>query len=330
MKNKIGKLDRLHSVKLIIILAAIVFVFSIGGWGSDSLVNVMMLVMIYLGMAQMWNLLSGFAGLTSLGMQAFFGIGGYVLALTTAKFGLPLGLSFIFATIIAILFALLISIPIFKMSGVYFTIGTWIVAEALCTLFLNWEFVNYGIGYTISAALKIPIVAKYILAVVVGVGATLVLVAIMKSKLGMSLRAMRDNKSAAEVRGIGIYKTKLIVFLISAVIMTICGIVMYISQIYITPTGAFSMDWTIAMVFITIIGGSGTIEGPIVGAFVYVFLNQYLYRFPGYSNLILGIIAVVIIIVAPKGIMGYLGQRFHLDIFDIRRKSKGYSGRKKK
>jgi len=88
---------------------------------------------------------------------------------------------------------------------------------------------------------------------------------------------------------------------------------------YIKPEAAFGIDWTIAMVFVVIIGGIGTIEGPIVGAVVYVFLTQYLYSFPGFSNLILGVIAIILIIVAPKGIMGYLNERHNLNAFPIRR-----------
>ena len=320
MFNFSDKKHSLHSVKWIVIcLLALVFL-TFGWWGSARLVSIVTLVMIYMAMAQVWNLLSGFAGLTSLGHQAFFGIGGYVLALTAQKFKISMWWSFLIAIVVCVVFALIISVPIFKMSGVYFTIGTWIVAEAICTLFLNWEFVNYGIGYTISAALKVPTWGLYLMSAILGIGMTALLVFLMRSRLGMSLRAIRDNTSAAEVRGIKIFPTKLIVFLISAAVMALCGIVMYINQIYITPSGAFSIDWTIAMVFIVIIGGSGTIEGPIVGAFVYVILNQILYNFPGYSNLIMGAIAVIVIILAPKGIMGYLGEKFHWDVFDIRRR----------
>lgn len=320
MLNFSDKKHSLHSVKWIVIcLLALVFL-TFGWWGGARLVSIVTLVMIYMAMAQVWNLLSGFAGLTSLGHQAFFGIGGYVLALTAQKFKISMWWSFLIAIVVCVVFALIISVPIFKMSGVYFTIGTWIVAEAICTLFLNWEFVNYGIGYTISAALKVPTWGLYLMSAILGIGMTALLVFLMRSRLGMSLRAIRDNTSAAEVRGIKIFPTKLIVFLISAAVMALCGIVMYINQIYITPSGAFSIDWTIAMVFIVIIGGSGTIEGPIVGAFVYVILNQILYNFPGYSNLIMGAIAVIVIILAPKGIMGYLGEKFHWDVFDIRRR----------
>lgn len=320
MFNFTDKKHTLHSVKWIVICILALLALTLGWWGSPRLVSVITLVMIYLAMAQVWNLLSGFAGLTSLGHQAFFGIGGYTLALVGQKYKLPIWWSFLIAVVVCVVFALIISAPIFKMSGVYFTIGTWIVAEALCTLFLNWKFVNYGIGYTISSALKVPIWGIYLMSAILGVGMTALLVFLMRSKLGMSLRAIRDNTSAAEVRGVKIFNTKLIVFVISAAVMALCGIVMYINQIYITPKGAFSIDWTIAMVFICIIGGSGTIEGPVIGAFVYVYLNQILYNFPGYSNLILGAIAVIVIILAPKGIMGYLCDKFHWDVFDIRRR----------
>lgn len=309
-----------HSVKWIIIIVLAIFFLTFGFWGSQFFISIFTLVMIYLAMSQMWNLLSGFAGLTSLGHQAFFGIGGYALALAAQKFKISMWWSFLIAIVVCVVFAFVISVPIFKMNGVYFTIGTWIIAEALCTLFLNWDFVNYGIGYTISAALKVSQSQLYLLSAILGIGSTVLLVVIMRSKLGMSLRAIRDNTSAAEVRGVKVFATKLIVFLISAAVMGIAGVVMFINQIYITPKGAFSMDWTIVMVFIVIIGGLGTIEGPIVGAFIYVIINRILYNFPGYTNLILGIIAIVIIILAPKGIMGYLGDKFKWDIFDIRRR----------
>lgn len=309
-----------HSVKWIVIIVLAIFFLTFGFWGNQFFISIFTLVMIYLAMSQMWNLLSGFAGLTSLGHQAFFGIGGYALALAAQKFKISMWWSFLIAIVVCVVFAFVISVPIFKMNGVYFTIGTWIIAEAMCTLFLNWDFVNYGIGYTISAALKVSQSQLYLLSAILGIGSTVLLVVIMRSKLGMSLRAIRDNTSAAEVRGVKVFATKLIVFLISAAVMGIAGVVMFINQIYITPKGAFSMDWTIVMVFIVIIGGLGTIEGPIVGAFIYVIINRILYNFPGYTNLILGIIAIVIIILAPKGIMGYLGDKFKWDIFDIRRR----------
>ena len=133
----------------------------------------------------------------------------------------------------------------------------------------------------------------------------------------------RDNENAAEVRGVQLYKTKLTCFLISGAFTGVVGVVLFLNSAYIKPASAFTIDWTVSMVFIVVIGGMGTIQGPIVGAIVFVILRQYLYNFPGISMIILGFIAVAIILLAPKGIMGALHDRFGVEVFSVRRKIKG-------
>jgi branched-chain amino acid transport system permease protein len=134
--------------------------------------------------------------------------------------------------------------------------------------------------------------------------------------------AMRDNELAAEVMGIELYKTKLVIFLISAFITGMTGAVLYLNISFIQPYAAFSIDWTVAAVVIVIIGGIGTMEGPIIGAVVYVILKQFLYDFPGISMIILGVIAILIILIAPKGIMGMLHGKFGWELLSPRRSVK--------
>ena len=311
-----------HMLKRIIFAVIAIFLLTFGFWGPQYAISVLVLIMLYMSLGQMWNLLSGYTGLTSLGQQAFVGLGGYSVAVICQKYSLPIILGFVVGAVVSVLFALLISMPIFKMNGVYFTIGTWIIAEALYVFFVNWGFVNYGIGYTITASRKLPIWGIYVMAVVLGLGSIVLVACILRSKMGLALMAIRDNTSAAEVRGIEIYKTKLTIFLIASFWIAMTGIVIFLNQAYIMPASAFSIDWTIAMVFIVIIGGSSTIEGPIVGAVVYIILRQILYNFPGISNIFLGVIAIVIILVAPKGIMGFVNHKFNLDLFGIRRQMK--------
>lgn len=309
-------------IKPVIMAVIVLALLTLPLWGSSYALSVAILVLLYLSLAQMWNLLSGYTGLTSLGQQAFIGIGGYAIAVITQVYKLPLAAGFVATGVIAVVFALIISAPIFKMSGVYFTIGTWIIAEAMYVFFVNWKFVNYGIGYPITAAYRIPIEVMYLMALIAGLGSVAIVVLILRSRLGLGLMAIRDNPVAAEVRGIKIYRSKLTIFLISAVWVGVTGCLLFMNQAYIIPSSAFSIDWTIAMVFMVIIGGSGTIEGPIIGAIVYIVLRQYLYNFPGISNVILGVIAIIIIIIAPKGIMGFINKKFNLDLFSIRRKPK--------
>ncbi|NLY70976.1 MAG: branched-chain amino acid ABC transporter permease [Clostridiales bacterium] len=317
-----GRTSQIAIAKKIVAAIILITMGTLPFWGSGYLTNVFLLVFLYMSIGMMWNLLSGYAGLTSLGQQAFIGIGGYSVAVLTQVYKMSLIWGFVVGAVVGVVFALVISMPIFKMNGAYFTIGTWIIAEALYIFFVKWKFVNYGIGYPITAAYDIPMWGLYLASFAVGIGSIVIVALLLKSRLGLTLMAMRDDSGAAEVRGVKLYRTKLICYLIAAFWVTITGCLLFLNQAYIVPSSAFTIDWTIACVFIVIIGGIGTIEGPIVGAVIYVLLRQILYGFPGISNIILGIIAIVIIIAAPKGIMGYLNNKFNLDIFSIRRKIK--------
>ncbi|MBQ9815573.1 MAG: branched-chain amino acid ABC transporter permease [Lachnospiraceae bacterium] len=321
-KNMLKQKDAMPKVRWISLAVAVVVLVSLPFWGGDYIVNIFTLILMYMAIGEMWNLLGGYAGLVSLGSQAFIGLGGYSLAIVSQVLKLPFLLGFLLAAIVSVIFALLISFPIFNMKDVYFTIGTWLVAEALCVFFQTWGFVNYNVGFNITVARTLGATAMYFIAFGVAVIALLAVVLILRSKFGLGLMAMRDNEAASEIRGVKLYRSKLICFLISAAITGLAGAALYLNLSYIKPTVGFSIDWTVSMVFIAVIGGMGTIEGPIIGAIVFVILRQLLYNFSGFSMLILGVIAVVMILVAPKGIMGLINKKSGFDLFGVKRKVK--------
>ena len=306
-------------IRRIAALIAIVVFATIPLYGSDYVLNVLLLMFLYISLAQMWNLLGGYAGLVSLGQQSFIGLGGYALAMISEVYKLPVVLAFAAAAGVSVVFALVISIPIFKMRNVYFTIGTWIVAQCLALWFSTWAWVNYAQGYSITVTYRLTATHLYYVSFAVGMASLIIVVLIMRSKLGLALMAMRDNESAAEVRGVELYRTKLKCFLISACMTGVTGAAIYLQQAFIQPANAFNISWTVSMVFIVVIGGIGTIEGPIIGAVIFILLRQFLYNFPGISMIILGIIAIAIILLAPKGIMGLVSSRVKLEIFSVRR-----------
>jgi branched-chain amino acid transport system permease protein len=306
-------------VKPFAVLAAVVASGLLPLYGSDYAVSIGLLIFSYISLGQMWNLLAGYSGLVSLGQQAFIGIGAYTLAKVTTVYGQSIVLSFFVTAVVAAAFALVISFPIFKLSGVYFTIGTWIVSESALVFFRNWKFVNFDAGYNIVAAYKIPMSALYLGSFAIGIVSVALVFLILRSKIGLALMAMRDNPSAAETRGVYLYRTKLVCFLISSVYIAVTGVVLYLNIAYVKPGATFGIDWAVSMVFIVVIGGIGTIEGPIIGAVIYVILRQYLYNFPGISMILLGAVAVTVILLAPKGIMGALHGRFGFELFSVRR-----------
>ena len=313
-------MELLRSRRLVGIALVVLGLISLPFWSSRYWVLVALLFSLNLALSQMWNLLAGYSGLISLGQQAFIGLGGYTLGVFSIYYGFPIWLSILFGGMISVLFALLMSAPIFRMRGVYFAIGTWTVAEVLRILFSNWKFVGYGMGLFIRPAYKLSFNTIYFTALGVGIASVALVYFILRSKLGLGLMAIRDEETASETLGVDIFRVKLNCFLISAGVTGIVSGVLYLHNIFIQPYSAFGIDWTVRLVFITIIGGIGTIEGPIIGSFLYVFLHQWLSEYPSVSLLILGVIAIAVILVMPKGIMGTIQEKLGFEILSPRRK----------
>lgn len=289
-------------------------------WGSEYMVLFGLLFCLYLSLSTMWNLLVGYSGLLSLGQQAFIGLGGYVVAVMSDYYGVYIWLSVLIGGLFSGALALFMSLFIFRMRGVYFGIGTWVFAETMMLWFSNWEYVKYGVGFFIKPTTPVTMNDIYYASLIIGVGSVALVYVILRSKLGLGLMAMRDDDAVSETMGVEVFRSKLYCFLISAFVTGVAAGVLYIFQVFIQPYKAFAIDWTVQLVFIVIIGGIGTIEGPIAGALIYVFLSQYLSEYVSVSLLILGVIAIVVILAAPKGIMGTLQEKLGFEILPPRRR----------
>lgn len=303
------------------VLAALVLILGIVPlMGDQYLLFFCMLFCLYLALAQMWNLLAGYSGLISLGQQSFVGMGGYVVAVMSNYYGVYIWWSVLLGGVFSALLALFMSLFIFRMKGVYFAIGTWIFSEALLIWFSNWEYTKYGMGLFIKPNPNISMTEIYYASLIVGVGSVALVYGILRSKLGLGLMAMRDDEAVSETMGVEVFRSKLYCFLIGAFVTGSTAGILYIFQVFIQPYKAFAIDWTVKLVFIVIIGGIGTLEGPIVGAFLFVLLSQTLAEYFSVSMLILGAIAILVILIAPKGIMGTLQEKLGFEILSPRRK----------
>ena len=288
-------------------------------WCSEYVLFVFLLFFVYLSLSQMWNLLTGYSGLLSLGQQAFIGLSGYTVAVMTNYYGVNIWLSVIIGGLFSVILALIMSLFIFRMKGIHFAIGTWIFAEILLQWFSNWKFVKYGMGLFIKPSNPPSMTAMYYAAFIIGIGSFIVTYIILRSNIGLGLMAMRDNEAVSESMGVEIFRSKLFCFLVASFITGATAGVLYVFQMFIQPYEAFSINWTVILVFITIIGGIGTIEGPIVGSIIYVLLSQWLAEYTQVSMIMLRIIAITIILVAPRGIMGTLNEKLGFEIIGARR-----------
>lgn len=280
------------------------------------------LFFIYLAIANMWNLLAGYSGLISLCQPAFIGLAGYTLVIVT-WIGLPPYLGVIAGAIVAAVFAILISIPVFRLKGVYFAIGTLVVPEALRMVFYLWrpvggELHGGGAGYMVKGVAGVSLTDIYWPAFVIGIGSIFLMRSILRSKLGLGLAAIRDNDNTAASSGVDVFKLKLYSFVIGAVVTGLAGSVFYIYQGYIEPASAFNIRWTMTLILATVIGGISTEEGPIIGAVIVTLMHFLLARYAGISLLIQGIILVGIMLLAPQGIIGFIRKtRIHRSLLQL-------------
>jgi branched-chain amino acid transport system permease protein len=308
MYMTMGREKTIKSASAIAVLIALALLPLIGA--PRSWLLYVFLFFIYFAMSNMWNLLAGYCGLTSLCQPAFLGLAGYTMVIGTWV-GIPWWGGFILGAAAAGMFALLISIPVFRLSGIYFAIGTLVVPEALRILFYLWkpvggEMEGAGAGYMIKGIEGVSMPLIYWLALVVGIGSALLMRLILKSNLGLGLATICDNERAAASCGVNVFRLKMYTFILSALITGLAGAVFYLYQGYIEPSATFNVKWTMTLLLATVIGGLRTEEGPVFGTIVVVFLYFLLARYAGYSFLIQGLILIGIMLLSPQGIVGVL------------------------
>ena len=318
--QKVRVLGGLPMVIVVVVLIAILAV--LGFVGDNNTRRILLKIFIYCSMASMWNLMSGYTGMTSLGQQAFVGVAGYSMAVVTATYGLSYWLGFLVGGAIGAALALILSVILFRMRGMYFAIATWVIAEALKTFFTSWTYVNQGGGMSVAGrpSGESGRVTLYLIGLVLMVITLIVVYLLLKSKIGLGLTAMRDDADAASSVGVNIFKSKLLCFVIAGFFTAVAGGLYYLNNISIYPNSGFSNSWTVALVFIVIIGGIGTMAGPILGTVVYVALSEVLAKLPaGWSNIVLGLIAILVILFLPDGILGTLQKKFNFEILSQKR-----------
>lgn len=293
-------------------------------WGTSSDMRLLVEFLSMLTLAQMWNLLAGYGGLVSVGQQAYIGLGGYALNVLADFLGINPFLSVFLAGLVATAFALPTAALVFRFQGGYFAVGTWVVAEVYYLLIANSRALGGGLGRSLQAIRGIPRSERerltYWIALAVGAGAIALMYLLLRSRRGLALTAIRDSARASDSLGIDVFRSKLLVYLVAAFGCGVAGALLYLNLLRILPTAAFSVNWTAAMIFVVVIGGIGTIEGPIVGTLVFFALREALADYGAWYLMILGAVAIAVMVWAPQGLWGVIAARFDLHFFPIQRR----------
>lgn len=275
--------------------------------------------------AQSWNFLAGYVGLMSFGQQLFIGLGAYFVFMASNKLGLNpfwmVPLAFVFAGA----FAAIISPLVFRLRDAYFAISIWVIAEIVRLFVAQRDFLGSVSGLPLMAtrAMDRSSVAMwtFYLAALFAFLAVFGLYYLARSRLGLALAAVRDNEGTAASIGINVWRTRFVGFVIGCGFTGAAGAVYYMSVFHVEPGGAFDPNWMVIMLFIVIIGGVGTVEGPIIGTAIYFLLQA---GFSGTGNLylmLLGAAAIAVMMISSKGIWGVFRDRTGIDLFGVRRAS---------
>jgi branched-chain amino acid transport system permease protein len=320
--------------------AAVVLMFAaLPAFADRGLIQDLIFVFYMLALAQCWNLLAGYAGLVSVGQQAFVGLGGYSLFALTISAGIDPILAIVLSGLIAALLAVPTGLVVFRLRGPYFAIGTWVVAEVYRLVFAQFKGLGGGTGTSLPPSattgifgiewvkaafeLRSPAardIITYWVALLLAAGAPLLVYLVLRSRLGLALFAIRDSEETAESAGVDSFRIKLGLYVLVAAVTAMIGALIYLQKASISPDAAFSvLDWTAYVIFIVVIGGVGTIEGPIVGVMVFYVLQRYLADFGTWYLILLGALAILTMLFAPKGIWGTIARRYGAALFPLRR-----------
>jgi len=307
--------------------------------GRD-LIQDLIFVFYMLALAQCWNLLAGYAGLVSVGQQAFVGLGGYLLFALTIFGGLDPLLAIVLAGVLAAAFAIPTGLIVFRFRGAYFAIGSWVVAEVYRLIFAQFKQLGGGTGTSLPPFVTNEIagidwvkamfdvrtpaardIITYWIALALAAGTIAAVYLLLRSRRGLALFAIRDSEATAQSVGVNNFRTKLGVYVLTAALTGMVGALIYLQKARISPDAAFAvLDWTAYVILIVVIGGIGTIEGPVIGVIVFYLLQRYLADFGTWYLILLGAIAIAIMLFAPKGIWGYVSERTGLVLFPTQRR----------
>ncbi|MCB1396447.1 MAG: branched-chain amino acid ABC transporter permease [Rhodobacter sp.] len=318
-------------VTLGLILVAVVFA-SAPAWAGRADLRLYGEFMSYLALAVLWNLLAGYAGLMSVGQQAFVGLGAYVLFIGVVTLGmsplLTLPVAFVVTGIAAAFFALLL----FRLEGAYFAIGTWVAAESVALVFAGIPSLGGGAGMSLPAAAVRGIADSremrefviYWLLCGLGIGTLAAAYALIRSKPGLALMALRDNPMAAMSVGVDIKRIRFWTYVLVAALTGVIGAVIFLQKLRVSPQAAFSLpDWTVAVIFIVVIGGIGRLEGAVVGTVVYFVLRELLKDYGVAYLIVLGIVAILVVTFSGGGLWGLVEKHLRWSLMPTHRKRDG-------
>ncbi len=320
------KASRIFAMAAVPALAVLV---SLPWWGGAGHMRLIGEMAYYLALAQLWNLLAGYAGLVSVGQQAYVGLGAYAFFYLTGALNVNVYLALLIAGPFAGLVSIPVSFAVFRLRGAYFAVGTWVVSEVFALLASLIAVLGGGSGLSLTPAIVRQIAPDragrdtilYLLSLACAVLIVAIAYLLLRSRHGLALTAIRDSEPASASLGVNTFRTKFMIYVVTAACTGLVGGLIFLQKLRLSPEAGFSVnDWTVVVIFMVVIGGIGTIEGPFIGMLIYILLRELLADYGTYYLILLGVLAIAIMLKAPSGIWGWIARRHDLQLFPVGRR----------
>jgi branched-chain amino acid transport system permease protein len=317
---------------LLFLIASVIIVATAGIGlsivGAEGVLRFASEIFLYVAMAQMWNLLAGYAGLICMGQQMFVGIGAFSLFYVSNNLNVSPYYVIPIAPVVCAVFAALTAFFMLRLRVIFFAIGTWVLSELVRILISKAESFGGTSGMQLVTAPLInftwfePVV--FWISAAIALGTVVGTYLLMRSQVGLGLMSVRDNELAAASVGVHVWRNRFIAFVLSGVGCGLAGAVFYMSTLSVAPGQGFDPSWTVVFMFITIIGGIGTLEGPILGTIIYFALREIFTNVLNLSGswylFALGGFAIVAMLYAPIGLWVIIRDRLGIHGLSVRRK----------
>ena len=298
------------------IVALAVAPYVVSSYVTEQLTELFILAIL----AAMWNALAGYGGLISIGQQAFIGVGAYA-TIFLVHHGVSPYLAIVVAAVAAGLLAVPISLLVLRLRGGQFAIGTWVVAEVLALVIALDHDLGGGTGISLTGLNVYPPADRqaYTYWLTLGFGALLLglVFGLLRSPSGAALQAIRDDEQAAASLGVRVETSKLVLFVLASFGCGAAGALTLANTLFIQPQSIFGVQWSAYMIFMVLVGGLGTFEGPLIGAVAFFAIQHWFANYGAWYLIGLGATAVAFALALPRGLWGWLEQRVHLRLFPV-------------
>jgi branched-chain amino acid transport system permease protein len=289
---------------------------------NPALRSFLFFLLMWIALSQSFNLFTGLTGYVNFGFVVFYGIGGYGMTLSLLRLNLPIYLALIVGGLVSAAFAIAVSLPALRLRGAYFAIAMLSLAQAVFVIFDNWNFVNSATGYTIPVQYYNP-TQQYYAMLAIAAATTISVFLVLNSKIGLALRAIKQNEEAAVSLGINSTLYKSVTLAISAFFAGLAGGAAIWGITIIDPPSAFDTTVTLTVISMTMLGGFGTLLGPVIGACILYSVEYYLgLTYPYLHLIIFGAIIIATVLALPQGIMGVIGSLMRKEAKQIEMKVK--------